>query len=83
VWQVTVTRGEERLVLPTVSAPRALFHILTPAQHQAIAAARARHPHDYLLHAVLLAEAGLEDEANAALERAAAAGNEDAKKIRR
>jgi hypothetical protein len=82
VWQVTVARGDKTEILPSPAAPRALFHIITAAQQHAISEAQARHPDDFLLHAILFAEAGMQSEAKAALGQAVAAGNADAKKIR-
>ena len=63
-------------------APPAMFRITTAADERAIDEALAQWPHEHLLHAVLFARAGLRDDAAAALERARAAGDARAAKIR-
>lgn len=74
-WQVEVTSGGKHFIIPTPPAPPALFRIASAADRAQIDAARSRYPHDHLLHAVLYARAGLTAEADAALQRAAAAGD--------
>lgn len=74
-WQVEVTRGAKRFIMPVPPAPPALFRIASAADRAQIDAARAQCPNDPLLHAVLYARAGLTAEADAALQRAVAAGD--------
>ncbi len=63
LWQVRVQRGDEVSILPSPPAPQALFHILDDAAVSELAAARAAHPDDHLLLAVLSANHGLVDDA--------------------
>lgn len=82
-WQVEVTRGANRFIMPVPPAPPALFRIASAADRAQIDAALSQHPDDHLLHAVLYARAGLAAEADAALQRAAAAGDRRSANIAR
>jgi len=82
-WQVEVTRGAKRFIMPAPPAPPALFRIAPAADRAQIDAALSQYPDDHLLHAVLYARAGLAAEAEAALGRAAAAGDARAANIAR
>ncbi|HEX6097342.1 MAG TPA: zf-HC2 domain-containing protein [Thermoanaerobaculia bacterium] len=82
-WQVEVTSGAKRFIMPAPPAPPALFRIAPAADRAQIDAARSQYPNDHLLHAVLYARAGLTAEADAALQRAAAAGDRRAANIER
>ncbi len=82
-WQVEVTRVGQRSIMPAPPAPPALFRIAPAADRAQIDAARTQYPNDHLLHAVLYARAGLTAEADAALERAAAAGDRRSANIAR
>lgn len=76
-WQVEVLSGDARRILPEPPAPPAMFRIISAAEHEELAQARAQHPNDALLHAVLAARAGLEHETRAALEKLRAQNPED------
>lgn len=82
-WQVDVTSGAKRFIMPAPPAPPALFRIAPAADRAQLEAALAQHPRDHLLHAVLYARAGLAAEADASLQRAAAAGDGRAARIAR
>ncbi|HYI10802.1 MAG TPA: hypothetical protein VEK57_17210 [Thermoanaerobaculia bacterium] len=82
-WQVEVEQNGATVILPAPPAPAAMFRILTDEQSSEIRSARAQQPDDHLLHAVLFARNGQRAEAEAALRRAAAAGNADAKAMLR
>ena len=70
VWQVEVTAGGVSDILPAPPAPQAVFRVVSSRDHAQLEAAKATHPNDHVLHAVLAARAGLRDEALAALRRA-------------
>jgi hypothetical protein len=78
VWQVEVRRGDAAEIIPAPPAPMARFRILGEREQADLAAARARHPDDELLHAILYAKYGLAPEAKHALARAAQRGDRDA-----
>jgi hypothetical protein len=59
VWQVKARRGEEIAILPSPPAAPALFHVISDAAARELASARAAHPDDHLLLAVLSAQHGL------------------------
>lgn len=80
-WQVEVTGVAQPFVMPAPPAPPALFRVAPAADRAQIEAALARFPNDHLLHAVLYARAGLVAEAEAALQRAVAAGDRRAGNI--
>jgi anti-sigma factor RsiW len=80
-WQVEVTSGAKRFIMPAPPAPPALFRIASAADRAQIDAARTQYPNDHLLHAVLYARAGLAAEAEAALQRADAAGDRRAANV--
>ena len=82
-WQVDVTRGARRFLLPAPPAPPALFRIASAADRAAIDDARAQYPNDHLLLAVLYARAGLAAEADAALLSAVTTGDRRAANIAR
>jgi hypothetical protein len=82
-WQVDVTGGGKRFIIPAPPAPPALFRIATAADRAQIDAARSQHPNDHFLHAVLYARAGLVAEAEAALQHATEAGDRRASSIAR
>lgn len=69
VWQVEVLRGETSEIIPQPPAPQALFAVVAAEAQRALQAARAAHPDDHLLLAVLYARAGMEREANEELAR--------------
>jgi hypothetical protein len=79
-WQVEAAHGEAIETIPSPPAPPARFRIAAKRDHDALALARAEHPHDDLLLAVLAARAGLRAEAEASLRRAAKT-NADAEKL--
>ena len=68
-WQVEMLSGGERRILPEPPAPPAMFRVISREEHAELASARARHPEDHLLLAVLAARAGLQREAEAALQK--------------
>jgi hypothetical protein len=74
VWQVKATLDPQResihQIIPAPPAPPATFHIVSKRDHDELAEALRLHRHDYLLHAVLYARAGLREEALRALSRA-------------
>ncbi|HKR66368.1 MAG TPA: hypothetical protein VJZ00_21755 [Thermoanaerobaculia bacterium] len=80
-WEVDVHTDAGEEVLPRADEPQALFRITSVEDEQNIDAALRAHPDDPLLHAVVYAAAGLRKEAEAALRKAAAEGNRDAKAI--
>ncbi|HEX7152038.1 MAG TPA: hypothetical protein VF618_11170 [Thermoanaerobaculia bacterium] len=67
VWQVRAMRGEDIDILPAPPEPTAAFRIISVEDQHALDEAARVHPQDTLLRAVLLAKAGLRDEALAAL----------------
>jgi hypothetical protein len=82
-WQVEVTSGGKRFIMPAPPAPPALFRIASAADRAQIRDARSQYPNDHLLHAVLYARAGLSAEGDAALKRAMAAGDRRSANIAR
>ncbi len=68
-WQVEVTMGGVRSLYPKAPQPPARFRVLEQRALDEIGEARKRYPDDPLLHAVLLARVGLQDEALEALDR--------------
>lgn len=80
-WQVEETAGEESRLLPSPPAPPAMFRILGTNEHAELEEAVKRHPDDHLLHAVLYAAFGMDDEADAKLRRAVDAGDRRARTI--
>lgn len=68
-WQVEATQGGTITVLPAPPDPPARFHVISANAHRELEQARAEHPDDHLLLAVLLARAGLEREAREHLGR--------------
>lgn len=81
-WQVEVSRDGTTGVLPSPSAPPAMFRIVPAADHEALTAARERHPNDHLLLAVLCARAGMEAEAKEHLARLAASADPRIQRLR-
>jgi hypothetical protein len=72
-WQVEVrSPGGASLILPTPADPPAMFHIISDAEHRAIALAAERHPNDHLLLAALFARSGMDSEARNEMRRLAA-----------
>jgi hypothetical protein len=63
VWQVTARTGGRDVTVPAPPQPEARFLITTPEQHDALAAMRSRANGSHLALAVLLANAGVVDEA--------------------
>ncbi|HYC91726.1 MAG TPA: hypothetical protein VEO54_21080 [Thermoanaerobaculia bacterium] len=63
VWQVEVTRGQSRTLLPSLPTPPPAFHVLGAQGLAELEEARKRHPEDRLLLAVLAARHGLAAEA--------------------
>lgn len=74
LWQVTALDGGPRLTAPAPPEPEARFEVAAPAVLDAVARARAAAPGSQLLAALAFVEAGLLDDADAAL-RALAAQN--------
>lgn len=66
-WQIEVDDGASRTIHPQAPDPPARFRILDEAAVREVNAARAQHPDDALLHAVILSRLGLRDEALEAL----------------
>jgi hypothetical protein len=81
VWQVAA-RGAREEVAPGPGEPEARFRVLTEVERETAAQARARHAGEPLLLGLLLARAGLVDEAGRELARAAAANPESARLAR-
>ncbi len=81
-WQVEVSRDGSTDVLPSPSAPPAMFRIVRAADHEALTAARERHPDDHLLLAVLCARAGMEAEAKEHLARLAVSADPRIQRLR-
>jgi len=67
-WQVEVSRGSAKSLLPSLPAPLPSFRILGAREHDDLERARAAHPRDALLLAALAARYGLADEARARIE---------------
>jgi hypothetical protein len=80
-WQVNVRTDETDEILPRAEEPQALFRVTSVEDEKNIDAALRAHPDDPLLHAVVYAAAGLREEAEAALRKAAADGDRDAQAI--
>jgi hypothetical protein len=68
VWQVEVSRGESRTLLPALPPPPPPITGHGAREHAGRGGARARHPQDRLLLAVLAARHGLAAEARRQLE---------------
>ena len=68
-WQVEAGEGEELETIPRPPAPPAKFRIVSDRDRRDIERARALHPDDALLHAVLYARAGLREKALDAFRR--------------
>jgi hypothetical protein len=62
-WSVRIEHDGITEILPASPAPTARFHILDAGTLAAVDGARHDHPDDHFLLGVLLAQAGLEDEA--------------------
>jgi len=62
-WQVEAREGDAIETIPRPPAPPARFRILAEADRREIERARAQHPNDALLEAVLDARAGLREKA--------------------
>ena len=78
IWQVQINTGESESTIPAPPTPAAMFRIASAADDAAIRLAAAQYPNDHLLQAVLLAHAGLRNDATQALARAKAAGDDRA-----
>jgi len=65
VWQVAAERNGEIEILPSPPAPQAMFRIVTERDHHELSEAKAKHPDDHTLLAVLYARSGMEKEAKA------------------
>lgn len=81
VWQVQVTSAQTTDTIPAPPAPPAMFRIAGAAGEQDLRDATAAHPDDHFLHAVLLARAGLRDDAARALALARSSGDDRAAAI--
>lgn len=68
-WQVEMTIDGVRAIYPKAPDPPARFRVLEQKALDEIADARKRYPNDALLHAVLLARYGLQEEALQAVDR--------------
>jgi hypothetical protein len=68
-WQVRVTQGDASEILPASPTPVARFHVIDATTAAELEKAEQRHPDDPLLLGVLLARAGLTDDAREQLER--------------
>lgn len=62
-WQVEVRRRDGVEILPAPPAAPALFHVLGEQDAATLAEARRRFPGDHLLHGVLYAQMGLQQQA--------------------
>jgi hypothetical protein len=58
-WQVEVSKGPAKSLLPALPTPPPAFRVLGPREHEDLVLARNRHPNDALLLAVLCARYGL------------------------
>jgi len=79
-WQVEVEHGDARETIPSPPSPLPIFRIVSEKDHQDFVRAKALHPDDPLLHAVLFARSGMRAEALASL-RLASQRNDAAKRI--
>jgi hypothetical protein len=84
VWQVTARAGGRDVTIPAPPQPEARFMVTTAEQHADLASLRRRADGSHLALAVLLAHAGVLDEADRELTRASAAnpGSSAVKRLR-
>jgi hypothetical protein len=62
-WQVRVERGGATSIIPAPPAPPAIFRVISEKEHEEIARAKEETPGDHLLIGLLVARAGVVDEA--------------------
>jgi hypothetical protein len=63
VWQVAAEHEGTLTILPSPPAPQAMFRIISARDHRELSEAKAKHPDDHALLAVLYARSGMEKEA--------------------
>jgi len=69
IWQVAAERAGGIEILPSPPAPQAMFRIVSERDHRELREAKAKHPENHMLLAVLYARSGMEKEAAAELEK--------------
>jgi anti-sigma factor RsiW len=77
-WQVTATKNGVQITMPSAPDPQARFKVLDRADAEAVARAKASYAGSHLALGVLLARAGLLDEARAELQALAGANPDSA-----
>ena len=77
-WQVTATKNGVEITTPSAPDPQARFTVLDRAEADAVARAKASYAGSHLALGVLLARAGLLDEARTELQALAGANPDSA-----
>jgi hypothetical protein len=63
VWQVQARRGDDEIVAPVPPAPEARFRVLSQAEAARVSDVRSRYGESHLVRGILLAQAGVLDDA--------------------